>query len=345
MSSTRKIDALRGVVLAAVAALAGSCASELAEEAGPASPAAGKVPEGWEVVDAAPGAQGFAKKARDPATGITFILVEPGTFLMGSPDGEVEATRLSLRERPQHEVEITKPFYLGESEVTIGQWRQFARNTGYRTEAEETGEGGWTVNAAGDTGELRKNAIWSKPLPAHNYDFDDLHPVTQVSWNDAHAFCEEYCYRLPSEAEWEYACRAGTTGAFWWGAEEAGGESRGNFADQAARSNFPEWKTVLLFSFNDGHGLTAPVGTFAPNPWGFRDMLGNVWEWCVDVLDERYYERAPRVDPLNAGGAGGGARVARGGSWGDGPLLSRAACRLGSLPNNRYSMHGFRVAR
>ncbi|MBI4878689.1 MAG: SUMF1/EgtB/PvdO family nonheme iron enzyme [Planctomycetes bacterium] len=158
--------------------MAASWARQETEAGGEAAPAAGKVPEGWEVLDGTVGVSGFAKKARDPATGITFILVEPKKFQMGSPEGEVEGDAFA-DERPQHEVEITKPFYLGKTEVTVGQWREFARKTKYRTEAEETGNGGYTLNGAADNWELQKDAIWSKPIPLHEYEYSDLHPVTQ----------------------------------------------------------------------------------------------------------------------------------------------------------------------
>ncbi|MBI4878698.1 MAG: formylglycine-generating enzyme family protein [Planctomycetes bacterium] len=341
MSGKRKVAALGGLV--ALAAMAASWARQEAEAGGEAAPAAGKVPEGWEVLDGTAGASGFAKKARDRATGITFILVEPGTFQMGSPQEEVVEGEVFDDERPQHEVDISKPFYLGETEVTVRQWREFARKTKYRTDAEESGEGGWTVNAAGNGGELRKGAIWAKPIPLHEYEFSDLHPVTQVSWNDAQAFCKEFGCRLPSEAEWEYACRAGTSTAYWWGDEESGGEGKGNFADQAAKRKFHFGG--IVFSFDDGHVFTAPVGTYAANAWGFRDMLGNVWEWCADVYDERYYGRSQKLDPVNAGRAGGGARSLRGGAWCSNPRDCRSAFRLWYAPDGRYDGIGFRLAR
>ncbi len=344
MRDKRKTLALGGLVaMAAMAVAAATWARQETEAGGEPAAAVGKVPEGWEVVDGTPGALGFAKKARDPATGITFILVEPGKFQMGSPQGEEGEVggEFFADDRPQHEVEITKPFYLGETEVTVGQWREFAQKTKYRTEAEETGEGGYTVNATGGV-ELHKEAVWSRPLPLHEFDLDDLHPVTQVSWNDAQAFCEQYGCRLPSEAEWEYACRAGTSTAYWWGDAESDGKGKGNFGDQAAKRKFSGW---TAFSFDDGHAFTAPVGTDAPNPWGFRDMLGNVCEWCADLYDNRYYGRSPKVDPVNAGGAGGGARSFRGGSWFYSPRFCRSASRGGGFLDSRYSSRGFRVAR
>ena len=134
----------------------------------------GRTPEGWETLDATPGFDHWAKRVKDPRSGIVFILVEPGRFMMGSPDGVGEDN-----EHPQHEVRITKPFYLAETETTMDQWTRFVNATGYKNEGE---------------GETPK------------------HPVGDVSWDDAKAFCEYYGYRLPTEAEWEYACRAGTTG-------------------------------------------------------------------------------------------------------------------------------------
>ncbi|MBI4878697.1 MAG: SUMF1/EgtB/PvdO family nonheme iron enzyme [Planctomycetes bacterium] len=267
-------------------------------------------------------AAGFAKKARDPATGITFILVDPGKFEMGSPQWEVEGY-LFDDERPRHEVEITKLFYLSETEVTVGQWREFAKRTGYRTEAEESGEGGYTDDAAGLG--------------------DDSHPVTQVSWKDAQAFCAAYGYRLPSEAEWEYACRAGTSTAYWWGDDELDGKGAGNFQDQLKRARHPP--PFDVFPHGDGRAFTAPVGTYAANPWGFLDMLGNVEEWCADVYDKDFYARSPRKDPLSAEDTGFGHAL-RGGSWRSGPSSCRSAVRSFSFPfDGRSDSIGFRVAR
>ncbi len=334
MSEQRKAVGFAAfVTLAALAAAAASCGEHETE-------ARSAVPQGWEVVDGTPGALGFARRARDPATGITFILVEPGRFEMGSPEGEADGHGFD-EGRPRHEVEITRPFYLGETEVTVGQWRAFVKKTGYRTEA-EGGDGGITLGAGGTTWEKRADAIWSRPLPLHQHEFEDAHPVTQVSWNDAQAFCDASGYRLPSEAEWEYACRAGTGTAYWWGETECGGKGKGNFADQALKRTFPGWKWAT-FSFDDGQVFSAPVGTYAANAWGFRDMLGNVWEWCADAYDREFYAHSPAADPLNT--SGGGARSLRGGSWSDHPWFCGSANRLDCVPGSRAGFVGFRAAR
>ncbi|MBI4879040.1 MAG: SUMF1/EgtB/PvdO family nonheme iron enzyme, partial [Planctomycetes bacterium] len=167
MGEKRKTAARAGLVaIAAMVVAAATWARQETEAGGEAATA--KVPEGWEVVDATPGALGFAKKARARGAGITFILGGPGEFQMGSPEGEEGEVggEFFADDRLQHEVEITKPFYLGETEVTVGQWREFARKTKYRTEAEETGEGGYTAGATGGV-ELHKDAGWSRPLPQH----------------------------------------------------------------------------------------------------------------------------------------------------------------------------------
>ncbi|MBI4881706.1 MAG: SUMF1/EgtB/PvdO family nonheme iron enzyme, partial [Planctomycetes bacterium] len=123
---------------------------------------------------------------------------------------------------------------------------------------------------------------------------------------------------------------------------ESGGNGKGNFADQAAKEKFSGW---TVFPFYDGQVFTAPVGTYAPNAWGFGDMLGNVCEWCADVYDERYYGRSPKVDPVNAKRGGGGARSLRGGSWFSGPGRCRSAERSEVDPDGRSGSRGFRLAR
>lgn len=213
------------------------------------------------------------------------LYIPPGKFTMGSP--EQEAGR-EADERPTREVEITRGFYMGKFEVTQAQYR--------------------TV--------MGKNPSL--------FSADDF-PVEQVSWDDAVEFCrklselEKKEYDLPTEAEWEYACRAGTRAAYHFG------ESLSK--DQA--------------NFKPGLERTAKVGSYPPNDWGLYDMHGNVGEWCQDWYKSSYYMDGPVRDP--PGPPAGTGRVARGGSFGSGVLLCRSAARLNLPPVFRSKHIGFRV--
>jgi formylglycine-generating enzyme required for sulfatase activity len=167
-----------------------------------------------------------------------------------------------------------------------------------------------------------------------------------VSWNDAQAFLgwlsrkEGETYRLPTEAEWEYACRAGTTSRYCFGDDPEGLAAVGNIADGTAKEKYPDWRTIAA---RDGYIYTAPVGRFNPNAWGLFDMHGNVWEWCSDGYGTYYYKQSPVVDPSGASQAT--SRVFRGGSWRFDPRCARSAYRAGSSPERRNRGLGFRLAR
>ncbi len=200
------------------------------------------------------------------SVGMEFVLIPAGEFMMGSPEGEGD-----YDERPQHKVIITRPFYMQTTPVTQAQWkkvigRKFLRRT--------------------------KNPSYFKG--------DDL-PVERVSWKDAQRFLEKLNqkeqkgrYRLPTEAEWEYACRAGSATKYSFGNDE------GRLGEYA-------W-----YDKNSG-GKTHPVGQKKPNAWGLYDMHGNVWEWCSDWYDKDYYRNSPSRNPK--GPTNGRYRVLRGGSW------------------------------
>jgi formylglycine-generating enzyme required for sulfatase activity len=216
------------------------------------------------------------------------VLIPAGKFTMGSPDGEKD--RLG-NEGPQREVKITKPFYLGVTEVTQTQYEAV----------------------------MGKNPSRFK---------GPLNPVDSVSWDDAVDFCKTLSgktgknVRLPTEAEWEYACRAGTKTRFTFGDDDA------NLRDYA-------WYNANSAS------KTHPVGQMKPNGWGLYDMLGNVWEWCEDWYAESYTNRR-NVDPT--GPDSGSFRVLRGGSWYNVLATCRSAFRLRDNPVNRGDSSGFRVA-
>jgi len=261
-----------------------------------------------------------AKTYRDPTTGMEFVLVKGGCYQMGDTFGdEIPA------ERPVHEV-CVDDFYLGRYEVTVGQFREFVNATGYRTEAEK-GDGDY----------------WRNP----GFSQTDRHPVVCVSYNDALAFIEWLSrttgktYRLPTEAEWEYAARSGGKKyKYSWGHARPSG----NIADLSLRR---EWSKVdrsfwdVWEGYNDGYVFTAPVGSFSPNELGLYDMTGNVWEWCYDWYGEKYYEESRRTNP--PGPDSGEDHVIRGGSWADGRGMVRASQRNSREPWYAYSNIGFRV--
>ena len=159
-----------------------------------------------------------------------------------------------------------------------------------------------------------------------------------VSWNDALAYCKllnereglkRYDgYRLPTEAEWEYACRAGTTSRYQFGDDPETLALVGNIADGTLKAEYPNWKWPTIAA-RDGFINTAPVGQFRPNAFNLYDMHGNVWEWCQDGYDGNYYGQSPGADP--AGPLGASGRVFRGGGWNAGPRFRRSAPGAGSL--------------
>jgi formylglycine-generating enzyme required for sulfatase activity len=223
--------------------------------------------------------------------GMKFALIQPGEFLMGSPN---TAPRAQGLEKPQYRVRITKPFYFGVYEVTQAQYEQVVG-----------------INPSVFKGESR--------------------PVESVSLDDAEWFCQRLerlpeersagrIYRLPWEAEWEYACRAGTTSEYSFGDSEG---DLGNYAWYDENSN----------------RVTHPVGQKRPNPWGLYDMHGNVWEWCQDWY--RDYVAHAVDDPR--GTVHASHRVSRGGCWRQNAEYSRSACRYRWTPSDRYDHLGFRV--
>ena len=174
------------------------------------------------------------------------------------------------------------------------------------------------------------------------------HPVVNVSWNDATAFCqwlsqkEGKTYRLPTEAEWEYACRAGSQSRYWFGSDPEDLARYGNVSDASAKSAFTWWEHGI--KSDDGFIFTAPVGRFPANPWGLHDMHGNVNEWCQDWYAEDYYAQFRTqiaVDPV--GPSSGTNRVLRGGSWYLYPWFARSAYRGWLTPDLHNISFGFRV--
>ncbi|HRX62977.1 MAG TPA: formylglycine-generating enzyme family protein [Candidatus Competibacter sp.] len=278
-----------------------------------------------------------------PGLGPEMIVIEAGRFVMGSPSNE--AGRLE-REGPQREIVVVHPFTIARCETTVAEFRTFVVATGYVTQA-EAGEGCTVLNEAGTDSEQRKDWNWRDP----GFPQTDAHPVVCVSWNDAVAYAEWLSrrtgqpYRLPTEAEWEYAARAGSTASRFWGDDPNAGCDYANAADQALKRHYSESKGSFA-TCDDGTIYTAPVGHFQRNAFGLSDMLGNVWEWVRD-----YY--ADTLDSVPADGTAwegppgenGARRVVRGGGWYFDPEFVRSAYRNRLSSNGANIFLGFRLAR
>ena len=238
----------------------------------------------------------------DLGGGVTMDLVPipAGEFMMGSPSSEAKRNDDETR----HRVRISKPFYMGKYEVTQAQWEAVMGTSG---------------------SQQRDKANKARSLHGEGAQI----PMYYVSWEECREFCRKLSQkvsrdiRLPTEAEWEYACRAGTSTAYSFGDEQG---SLGRYA----------WYT----SNNDGE--SHPVGGRQPNGWGLYDMHGNVWEWCADWYDSEYYQKSPQADPTGPGS--GAYRVLRGGSWVNHDYNCRSAYRNGAMPDYRSNDFGFRVA-
>jgi len=225
----------------------------------------------------------------DERTGIIYMTIPAGEFRMGSDRGDSD-------EQPVHRVSISRDFLLGKYPVTNAQYRRFL---------EEAGRS------------VREPKYWGD----RRFNRPDQ-PVVGVSWDEAGVFCEWAGARLPTEAEWEYACRGGTQTEFSFGDDDTNLGEYGWFAKNSS-------------------GQTQPVGAKKPNPWGLFDMHGNVYEWCQDWFDGKYYGQSPPVDPQGPEQASD--RVIRGGSWWSPARSCRAAGRDGCEPRGRWRGLGFRV--
>jgi formylglycine-generating enzyme required for sulfatase activity len=190
-------------------------------------------------------------------------------------------------------------------------------------------------------------AQWEKIMGSNPSNFPgDSHPVEKVSWHDVQQFLQRLngnagktMYRLPTEAEWEYAARAGTTTSRFWGDDPDDACQYANVHDQTSKQvNTFEWE---VHHCDDGYAVTAPVGSFHPNAFGLYDMSGNVWEWCQDWYSSEYYAKSSGEN--SQGPSSGKSRVLRGGSWYDNPHSCRSASRNWGHPGNRYYSRGFRV--
>ena len=254
------------------------------------------------------------------------VKVPAGSLSMGSDSGE-------SAERPAHEVTVSS-FYLDRFEVTNAAFSEFVSATNHLTDPERNGVGWhWTGKWKQVTG-----ADWRRPHgPGSRIDGLEQHPVVQVSWRDAAAYCEWRHKRLPSEAEWERAARNTGGAPYAWGNAPPSENAlyRASYgSDQCCRADD-----------GDGYLYTAPVGSFPSgrSPFGADDMTGNVWEWVSDTYDATFYGRSPPTDPINT--ASGKRKVIRGGGWGNNPWGLRTTLRHANMPESGLSMVGFRCAK
>ncbi|MEY2726203.1 MAG: hypothetical protein RLZZ458_2070 [Planctomycetota bacterium] len=290
--------------------------------------------------------------------GVTFVQIRAGEFTMGSDETAVDLAKAGIDipdalpvddERPAHRVRLSA-FRIGKYEVTRGQFRIFVEMSGYRTEAEKDPKGGWGVNRQKQMPEQHPRYNWTNS----GYPQTDDHPVGNVSWNDALAYCRwmttEYqkrgktiTCRLPTEAEWEYACRAGSTTRFATGDAALSLNGFANLRDASFAAEYPnqDYNQFPAFSFNDGAVFTTVAGKYKANAFGLHDMHGNVWEWCGDWYDKKYYSSSPGTDPQ--GPQTGSSRVLRGSSWDYLLLGARCSDRSNDLPSYRSDNTGFRV--
>ncbi len=265
------------------------------------------------------------------------VLIPAGVFEMGSTDQQAGAD-----EHPQHTVSLNA-FYLDTFEVTNREFRKFVKAHHYKTTAEKNGKA-WVYVEDEQWTEL-PGAWWRKPEGKESVFASrrGSHPAVILSWEDAKAYCESVGKRLPTEAEWEYAARAGSPTNTWWGRSSSKSKEAGNVADQTHKREFPKRPWPTLESYDDQYFRTAPVGTFKPNNWGLYDMIGNAWEWVGDWYSENYYSQSPKKNPQ--GPSTGHFKVLRGGSWATSPEFLGTGVRIFNLPTSRNAAHGVRCAK
>lgn len=231
--------------------------------------------------------------------GMKLVYIPAGDFMMGSHDG-------ASNEKPVRKVTISKGFYMGVTEVTQAQYKAL----------------------------MDANPSYFK---------DDNKPLERVNRDDAMGFCRKLSqrdgkiYTLPTEAQWEYACRGGTTTEYSFGSSESELYKFGNYCDKSNTTGY-SWQDKRN---DDGYDKTAAVGSYRPNSFGLYDMHGNVWEWCRDWFDERYYSKGGTVDPENTQSTG--FHLLRGGNWRNWASVCRSATRFRLTPGYRSNSAGFRV--
>lgn len=257
----------------------------------------------------------FCDRLKSGGEGPDMVVIPAGRFLMGSPEGKG-----SDDECPQHQVSIKQPFAIGCYPITLGEFTRFVEKTKYNAKSFNE-----SYIQYGKAGRRKIPPTWLYP----GFRQGDRHPVVGVSWDDARAYCDWLSkqtgteYRLPTEAEWEYACRAGTVTSWYWG-------------EGVTDADIHAWYET------NSEGGTHPVGEKKANAWSLHDMAGIVWEWCEDCYHKNYQDAPDDGVPwLDA--AGCDTRILRGGSWNDNLDALCSANRLRSYPSDRDREVGFRV--
>ena len=287
------------------------------------------------LVSPAPARHPVGRPFRDLPIAPEMVLVPQGRGVQGSTEAETtreqRAPALASFEHPQREVRVEQPFAIGAHHVTNREFAAFVKAT--------------SRDMAGCT--VLANEKWSSsPDPAHSFAspgwlIRDDQPVVCVNWNDATAYAGWLSsktgarYRLPTEREYEYAARAGTMTARWWGDSPADMCARANGGDRSYAAILPSDKSANL-ACDDGYSTVSPVGRYPASPWGLHDMYGNAWQWTADCFAAT--PAKPTPEPC-------ASRAIRGGSWHSSTVTLRSATRFSLPPATRASSLGFRVVR
>jgi sulfatase modifying factor 1 len=275
------------------------------------------------------------------------VALPPGGFTMGVPAGEEEAEGVPQEWRgqsvPQTRITFPRGVIIGKYPVTRQEYWNFLSATGHRR-----GSSCWHLTEQADKTwkfQDRPDVNWEKPGFAQTAD----HPSVCVNWDDAVAYAEWLSrqtgqrYRLPSEAEWEYAARAGTPGPRWWPGGRASACGYANVRDFSLAGAYNVQRNDSYFQCSDGYANTSPVTAFGPNPFGLHDMLGNVRQWTQDCWNPNLQGQPTNGNPRLSGDCS--LRVTRGGSWLNLPRVVRAGNRYGVTAGFRSTNTGFRVSR
>jgi len=272
-------------------------------------------------------------RLKDGTLGPKMVWIPGGRFKMGDIQGGGDSD-----EKPVLMISVNK-FAMGKYELTVGEFRRFVKATGYKTDAEK-GKGCYVYKNPTDFWQKEKKANWRNPYFSQN----DNHPVACISWNDATAYAQWLSrqtgqhYRLPTEAEWEYAARAGTTTSRYWGNNPDEACRYANVADQSLKKKKSDWPWTI-HNCTDGYVYTAPVGRFKPNAFGLFDMIGNLWEWTCSEYESKYTGKEKRCVKS------AGRFAVRGASWNSRARRARSADRGGDTPTLRYDWQGARLVR
>ncbi|MDF1577405.1 MAG: formylglycine-generating enzyme family protein [Desulfurivibrionaceae bacterium] len=269
----------------------------------------------------------------EPITGLVFRKVASGCFSMGGPI----RVKGGDDKMPIHEICLDE-FFMADREISVEQFGKFIEFSGYTTEAERRGG---CVVAEGNDWIRSSSASWKNPGMRQSPN----EPAVCISWNDAREFADWLnttqhggVYRLPTEAEWEYAAGGYDSGMPPWSADERAICSYANVADQSAKRT---WAELAPVSCNDTFSTTAPTGSFPKNDWGIHDIYGNAWEWCEDWYSPGYYRTSPSENPR--GPASGPGKVLRGGSWANDENLVNKSFRHWRPIDFADSTTGFRL--